>query len=149
MLSKASLKVFSVHLVSLMIDSWPVLAVSLKKETQSLVLTVVLSLRPLFRMTEVVNVKKNKREKSYNFPTCISGAGPLSSKHHSVLRGFFWISGVLNFRLQVSLGTTVHSCFGSRLGTNLVTRRQVFWGFKSQTSSGTSTKESIFIHILR
>ena len=44
-----------------MIDSWQVLAVSLKKETQSLVLIVVLSLRPLFRMTEVVKVKKNNK----------------------------------------------------------------------------------------
>ena len=51
----------------LMIDSWQVSAVSLKKETQSSVLIVVLSLRPLFRMTEVVKVKKNNKGKVKTF----------------------------------------------------------------------------------
>ena len=36
----------------------------------------------------------------------------------------------------------MHSCFGLRLGTSLVTSRQVFCGLRSQLSSGTSTNVS-------
>merc|ERR1719278_2449443 len=37
----------------------------------------------------------------------------------------------------------VHWCSGLSLGTSLVMNRQVFWGLRSQTSSGTSTSEAI------
>ena len=50
--------------------------------------------------------------------------------------------GVPNLRWQVSLGIIVHSCFGIKDGTNFVANRQVFCGFRSHTSSGTSTMET-------
>jgi len=65
-----------------------------------------------------------------------------SSRHHSDLRGFSVLLGWVNLRVQVSWGTVVHSSLGFRLGTSLVTRRQVFWGLRSQVSSGTSTSVS-------
>ena len=52
----------------------------------------------------------------------------VSSRHHSVLRGFFSTVGWLNYRFL--------------LGTSLVTSLPVFWGFRSQTSSGMSTRLS-------
>ena len=79
--------------------------------------------------------------------TSMSGVlSSVSSRHHSVLSGVRCTAGLVSFRLQVSWGTTVHSCLGSRLGTSLVTRWHVFWGFRSQDSSGTSTRESICQH---
>merc|ERR1711911_483597 len=51
--------------------------------------------------------------------------------------------GWVKRRLQVSLGTMVHSCLGVSLGTSLVTNLQVFWGLRSQTSSGTSTRVAV------
>ena len=76
--------------------------------------------------------------------TSMSGVlSSVSSRHHSVLSGVRCTAGLVSFRLQVSWGTTVHSCLGSRLGTSLVTRWHVFWGFRSHDSSGTSTRESI------
>ena len=41
-----------------------------------------------------------------------------SSRHHSVLRGFLSTEGLVNFKLQISFGTVVHSSLGFRLGTN-------------------------------
>ena len=69
-----------------------------------------------------------------------SGIGSVSSKHHSDLSGFFSTRGASNLRWHVSFGIIVHSCFGVRDGTNFVANRQVFCGFKSHTSSGTSTR---------
>merc|ERR1711936_1445421 len=54
---------------------------------------------------------------------------------------FFW----LNLRTQVSFGTIVHSCFGASWGTSLVCSLQVFWGFRSHISSGTSTREAMVL----
>ena len=65
----------------------------------------------------------------------------MGSKHHLVLRGFSTSLGEENLRWQTSLGMMVHSWAGFNLGTNLVWNLQVFWGFKSQTSSGTSIRE--------
>jgi len=48
------------------------------------------------------------------------------SKHHFVNKGFFDCRGVVNFNKQVSLGITVHSCFGINLGTSFVANLQVF-----------------------
>ena len=71
----------------------------------------------------------------------VPGSASVGSRHHLVMRGFSTGLGLLNLRLQTSLGMMVHSWAGFKLGTNLVSNLQVFCGFKSQTSSGISTRE--------
>ena len=76
---------------------------------------------------------------SYESP----GAAGVGSKHHLVNSGLGTCFGCVNFSVQVSFGIIVHWCSGFSLGTRRVMNRQVFWGFRSQTSSGTSTSEAI------
>merc|ERR1719410_135789 len=71
------------------------------------------------------------------------GAAGVGSRHHLVSSGLSTCLGCVNLRVQVSLGTMVHWCSGFNLGTSLVMKRQVFWGFRSHTSSGTSTREAM------
>merc|ERR1712117_572603 len=80
---------------------------------------------------------------SYDSP----GAAGVGSRHHFVNRGLSTCCGWVNLRVQVSLGTMVHWCSGFSLGTSLVMNLHVFWGFKSQTSSGTSTREAITLSL--
>ena len=70
-----------------------------------------------------------------------SGVAGVSSRHHLVFRSLSTCFGVSNFKWHVSFGMMVHSCFGCSFGTNLVWNLQIFWGLKSQTSSGTSIND--------
>ena len=58
----------------------------------------------------------------------------ISSRHHSVLSGTRIFFGELNSKLQISFGTSTHSSWGFKLGTNFVTSLQLFIGWMSQDS---------------
>ena len=62
---------------------------------------------------------------------------------YSLLRTILYKGYVFRFKKVTSCGIVVHSCFGFSLGTSFVCSRQVFWGLRSQTSSGISTNAVI------